>query len=189
MREVVIVAATRTAIGSFQGSPAQIPAVELGATVVRALLEKTHLDADLVNDHARNMLTSMPCGDVHGAAPYFYLHLLGQIQGRPGLHGSHRSLMQNVAGPLKPLPRCSPRQPAPKPRKRYKARSSPPRPTPKFVPTLGSLSSYARRTVEAVCSQQKFMWTCTNGLSLSIMNSNSRELQHHDIFRGRLPNG
>lgn len=50
MREVVIVAATRTAIGSFQGSLAQIPAVELGATVVRALLEKTHLDTDLVDE-------------------------------------------------------------------------------------------------------------------------------------------
>jgi acetyl-CoA C-acetyltransferase len=48
MRDVVIVAATRTAIGSFQGALAQIPAVELGATVVRALLEKTQIDPALV---------------------------------------------------------------------------------------------------------------------------------------------
>ena len=40
MQDVVIVAATRTAIGSFQGALANVPAVELGATVIRALLEK-----------------------------------------------------------------------------------------------------------------------------------------------------
>ncbi|MDI9101529.1 hypothetical protein M9C64_29425, partial [Pseudomonas aeruginosa] len=38
MIEVVIVAATRTAIGAFQGSLAGTPAVELGATVIRRLL-------------------------------------------------------------------------------------------------------------------------------------------------------
>ncbi|KTT65919.1 acetyl-CoA acetyltransferase [Pseudomonas oryzihabitans] len=41
MQDVVIVAATRTAVGSFQGSLATVPAVELGATVIRALLEQT----------------------------------------------------------------------------------------------------------------------------------------------------
>ncbi|WP_158973931.1 acetyl-CoA C-acetyltransferase [Pseudomonas sp. BAV 4579] len=41
MQDVVIVAATRTAVGSFQGSLANVPAVELGATVIRALLEQT----------------------------------------------------------------------------------------------------------------------------------------------------
>lgn len=41
MQDVVIVAATRTAVGSFQGSLAYVPAVELGATVIRALLEQT----------------------------------------------------------------------------------------------------------------------------------------------------
>jgi len=44
MREVVVVAATRTAIGSFQGALAQVPAVELGATVIRALLSSTKID-------------------------------------------------------------------------------------------------------------------------------------------------
>ena len=48
MREVVIVGATRTAIGSFQGSLAQIPAVDLGATVLRALVEGTKVDPALV---------------------------------------------------------------------------------------------------------------------------------------------
>ena len=38
MQEVVIVAATRTAIGSFQGSLANVSAVDLGAAVIRQLL-------------------------------------------------------------------------------------------------------------------------------------------------------
>ena len=50
MQDVVIVAATRTAIGSFQGSLANVPAVELGATVIRALLEKTGIDPTQVDE-------------------------------------------------------------------------------------------------------------------------------------------
>ena len=50
MREVVIVAATRTAIGSFQGSLANVPAVELGAAVIRRLLEQTGIDATQVDE-------------------------------------------------------------------------------------------------------------------------------------------
>jgi acetyl-CoA C-acetyltransferase len=49
-REVVIVAATRTAIGSFQGTLASMSAVDLGATVVRALLGKTAIDAATVDE-------------------------------------------------------------------------------------------------------------------------------------------
>ncbi|MBI6924942.1 MULTISPECIES: acetyl-CoA C-acetyltransferase [Pseudomonas] len=43
MNEVVIVAATRTAIGSFQGALAGVPAVDLGAAVIKRLLEQTGL--------------------------------------------------------------------------------------------------------------------------------------------------
>jgi acetyl-CoA C-acetyltransferase len=50
MKEVVIVAATRTAVGSFQGSLAKIPAAELGAAVIRHLLEQTKLDAAQVDE-------------------------------------------------------------------------------------------------------------------------------------------
>jgi len=50
MQEVVIVEATRTAIGSFQGSLAQIPAVDLGAAVIRALIEKTGIDAGTIDE-------------------------------------------------------------------------------------------------------------------------------------------
>lgn len=50
MHDVVIVAATRTAVGSFQGSLALMPAVELGATVIRHLLEQTKLDPANVDE-------------------------------------------------------------------------------------------------------------------------------------------
>ncbi len=50
MQDVVIVAATRTAVGSFQGSLANIPAVDLGAAVIRALLEKTGLNGAEVDE-------------------------------------------------------------------------------------------------------------------------------------------
>ncbi|GGU51731.1 acetyl-CoA acetyltransferase [Pseudomonas laurentiana] len=50
MQEVVIVAATRTAIGSFQGSLAAIPATELGASVIRNLLQQTGLAGSEVDE-------------------------------------------------------------------------------------------------------------------------------------------
>ena len=50
MQDVVIVAATRTAVGSFQGSLAQVPAVELGAAVIRQLLALTGLDGAQVDE-------------------------------------------------------------------------------------------------------------------------------------------
>ncbi|MBK5001656.1 acetyl-CoA C-acyltransferase [Pseudomonas sp. S31] len=43
MREVVIVAACRTAIGSFQGALSQVSAPELGTVVIRELLERTQV--------------------------------------------------------------------------------------------------------------------------------------------------
>ncbi|KMN12174.1 acetyl-CoA acetyltransferase [Pseudomonas weihenstephanensis] len=50
MQDVVIVAATRTAVGSFQGSLAHVPAVDLGAAVIRQLLEKTGLEGAQVDE-------------------------------------------------------------------------------------------------------------------------------------------
>ncbi|MEQ9724662.1 acetyl-CoA C-acetyltransferase [Pseudomonas sp. WHRI 8822A] len=50
MQEVVIVAATRTAIGSFQGALAEVPATDLGAAVIRRLLEQTGLDGAQVDE-------------------------------------------------------------------------------------------------------------------------------------------
>ncbi|CAI8807441.1 acetyl-CoA C-acetyltransferase [Pseudomonas sp. IT-P294] len=50
MNEVVIVAATRTAIGSFQGALSAIPATELGAAVIRSLLEQAGVDAAQIDE-------------------------------------------------------------------------------------------------------------------------------------------
>ncbi|WPC26320.1 acetyl-CoA C-acetyltransferase [Pseudomonas moraviensis] len=50
MQDVVIVAATRTAIGSFQGSLANVSAVDMGAAVIRQLLEQAGLDGAQVDE-------------------------------------------------------------------------------------------------------------------------------------------
>ncbi|MCH5487726.1 acetyl-CoA C-acetyltransferase [Pseudomonas syringae] len=50
MQDAVIVAATRTAIGSFQGTLANIPAVELGACVIRALIAETGISPDMIDE-------------------------------------------------------------------------------------------------------------------------------------------
>ena len=50
MTDIVVVAALRTAIGKFGGALAKTPAPELGATVIRALLEKTGVKADAVSE-------------------------------------------------------------------------------------------------------------------------------------------
>lgn len=50
MTQVVIVAAVRTALGKFGGSLAKVPAPELGATVIKALLEKTGVSGDAIDE-------------------------------------------------------------------------------------------------------------------------------------------
>lgn len=50
MQDVVIVAATRTAIGSFQGALSTLPADELGAIVIRSLLERSGVAASEVDE-------------------------------------------------------------------------------------------------------------------------------------------
>ncbi|MEZ5537303.1 MAG: acetyl-CoA C-acetyltransferase [Thiolinea sp.] len=51
MREdIVIVAATRTALGSFGGTLAGVSAQEMGATVIKSLMEKTGLSNDQVDE-------------------------------------------------------------------------------------------------------------------------------------------
>jgi acetyl-CoA C-acetyltransferase len=50
MQEVVIVAATRTAIGAFQGALSSVSAVDLGAAVIRRLLADTGLPAEQVDE-------------------------------------------------------------------------------------------------------------------------------------------
>ncbi|HFU4488666.1 TPA: acetyl-CoA C-acetyltransferase [Streptococcus suis] len=50
MKEAVIVAAVRTPIGSYGGSLKDVPAVDLGVTVVKAALEKIQLSPDMVDE-------------------------------------------------------------------------------------------------------------------------------------------
>ncbi|HSI51592.1 MAG TPA: acetyl-CoA C-acetyltransferase [Ideonella sp.] len=48
--DIVIVAATRTAVGKFGGSLAKTPAPELGATVIKELLRRTGLAGEQINE-------------------------------------------------------------------------------------------------------------------------------------------
>lgn len=50
MKEVVIVSAVRTAMGSFLGSLSSVPATKLGATVIKAALEKIDLDPKMIDE-------------------------------------------------------------------------------------------------------------------------------------------
>ena len=49
-QEIVIVAATRTPLGSFGGSLSSIPAYKLGAEVIAALLQKTGVNKDQIDE-------------------------------------------------------------------------------------------------------------------------------------------
>ncbi|HQW07239.1 MAG TPA: acetyl-CoA C-acyltransferase [Flavobacteriales bacterium] len=49
-REVVIVAAVRTPIGSFGGSLAEVPATELGATAIKAAVERAGVNPEAVQE-------------------------------------------------------------------------------------------------------------------------------------------
>jgi acetyl-CoA C-acetyltransferase len=50
MTEIVIVAAARTAVGKFGGTLAKVPAAELGATVIKALLERAKLEGGQIGE-------------------------------------------------------------------------------------------------------------------------------------------
>ena len=50
MEDIVIVSAARTAVGKFGGTLAKTPAPELGAAVIKALLERTGVGADQIGE-------------------------------------------------------------------------------------------------------------------------------------------
>ncbi|WP_437882923.1 acetyl-CoA C-acetyltransferase [Pseudomonas sp. LRF_L74] len=62
MGEVVIVAACRTAIGSFQGSLSRVSAPELGAAVIRELLVRTGVAGMQVDEVILGQVLSAGCG-------------------------------------------------------------------------------------------------------------------------------
>ncbi|WP_372971493.1 acetyl-CoA C-acetyltransferase [Marinobacter sp.] len=62
MRDVVIVAAKRTAVGSFGGGLSSLRADELGSAVIKALLEESGITADQVNEVVLGQVLTAGCG-------------------------------------------------------------------------------------------------------------------------------
>ncbi|EAR59871.1 acetyl-CoA C-acetyltransferase [Neptuniibacter caesariensis] len=62
MRDVVIVAAGRTAVGTFGGSLSKVPASDLGAAVIKGLLEKVDLDPAKVDEVILGQVLTAGCG-------------------------------------------------------------------------------------------------------------------------------
>src|SRR6476619_3404007 len=62
MDDVVIVAALRTAVGKFGGSLAKVPASDLGAHVIKALLAKTGVKPDQVSEVIMGQVLTAGCG-------------------------------------------------------------------------------------------------------------------------------
>lgn len=62
MRKVVVVSAKRTAIGTFGGVFKDVPAVDLGVTVVKAILSETGLDPKLLDE----LIIGNVCGAGYG---------------------------------------------------------------------------------------------------------------------------
>ncbi|NDJ55671.1 acetyl-CoA C-acetyltransferase [Enterobacteriaceae bacterium 4M9] len=77
MKDVVIVAAARTPIGSFHGVLAPLTAVELGTCVVRAVLAQTGVAPEQVDELIFGQVLSAGCGQnparqtaIHAGLPY-----------------------------------------------------------------------------------------------------------------------
>ncbi|MGB4126515.1 MAG: acetyl-CoA C-acyltransferase, partial [Dethiobacteria bacterium] len=50
MKEVVVVSAVRTAVGTFGGSLRDLPAVELGGIVIKSAIERAGLNPEDVDE-------------------------------------------------------------------------------------------------------------------------------------------
>lgn len=62
MKNVVIVSAKRTPIGSFMGSLSTVPAIDLGAAAIKAALEAVSLDSGLVDEVLMGQVLQAGCG-------------------------------------------------------------------------------------------------------------------------------
>ena len=62
MEDIVIVGALRTAVGKFGGSLGEVPAVRLGATVIKALLERLQIEPQAVDDVLLGHVLTAGCG-------------------------------------------------------------------------------------------------------------------------------
>jgi acetyl-CoA C-acetyltransferase len=62
MRDIVIAAARRTAVGSFGGALASVPAHQLGAVVIRQALQDANLPPDQVTEVIMGQILTAGCG-------------------------------------------------------------------------------------------------------------------------------
>ena len=62
MRDIAILAATRTAIGAFQGSLSGLPASELGSRLIRAVVETTHIEPAQLDEVILGQIITSGCG-------------------------------------------------------------------------------------------------------------------------------
>lgn len=62
MKDVVIVAAKRTAIGAFLGGFANIPATELGAMLIKNMLEESNIPVNEVDQVIMGQVLTAGCG-------------------------------------------------------------------------------------------------------------------------------
>ena len=62
MQDIVIVAAGRSPIGTFQGDLASLPATELGAQLIRGLMEKSGLSPAQINEVILGQVLTAGCG-------------------------------------------------------------------------------------------------------------------------------
>ena len=62
MTDIAIVAAVRTPVGSFRGAFAPLSAVDLGAAVVRGLLERCQLPPAAVDELIFGQVLTAGCG-------------------------------------------------------------------------------------------------------------------------------
>ncbi|WP_076592304.1 acetyl-CoA C-acetyltransferase [Herminiimonas arsenitoxidans] len=76
MDDVVIVSAGRTGVGKFGGALAKTPATDLGAHVIRSLLARSGIPADLISEVILGQVLTAGCGQnparqalIHGGIP------------------------------------------------------------------------------------------------------------------------
>ena len=69
MRDIAIVAATRTAIGAFQGSLSGLPAPELGAHLIRGILGGTGVVPEQVDEVILGQILTAGSGRTRPARP------------------------------------------------------------------------------------------------------------------------
>ena len=62
MQDIVIVSAARTAVGKFGGSLAKVPAVDLGALVIREALARAKVGADQLGEVIMGQVLAAGCG-------------------------------------------------------------------------------------------------------------------------------